>query len=233
MRCRRVRSLLSAISFRDDVPGRQSLAVREHLSSCADCRKEASLLESLKAGGQEMPGFALPGDFNVKLLNRIAQVRYKETRTKAYLPRNAPVIGWRKVVPAMVTVALAVTLVSLGDFKLPGSGEPTQVASVAGSLNDDYLTAQPVDNPNLSTALQNSWSFQNQFVNSERITTMSRSLLSGGNFGGAQLTGSFGNLTTVTYDGSRPVMSMKRLTPRHHVFRVVVTPAQGGSTAIY
>lgn len=103
MHCRKVRSLLSA-ACSDELDSRQQAVVKDHLVSCPSCRKEASYYSSLRLAARELPKRTPSEDFNTRLLNRIAQERFQETRTRAYLPRRAPRLTWRTLAPVLVTV---------------------------------------------------------------------------------------------------------------------------------
>jgi len=151
MRCRKVRSYLSAYS-NSELTGRRLIVVREHLSTCAECRKEEAIYKSMRRAGKDLSDVSLSGDFNARLLDRIAQERYSETRTRAYLPRTAPAVQWWKVVPAVTTALL---LVFFGvNTLIPMLNQDIQQLAVGDeSLDNSYLTVQPTDNPNLEVDL--------------------------------------------------------------------------------
>ncbi len=171
MRCRRVRSYLSAYS-NGELSGRNRLAVSEHLSTCSACRKEAAIYNSIIESRPKLGELKVSDDFNTKLLNRIAQERFAETRTRAYLPRTAPRIVWGRAIPAVVSACL-VLLVSVAVLS-PGLRESTDPVS-AGSraLNDAYKTVQPIANPNMTAKLDQSWSLDDQLARMERASSIS------------------------------------------------------------
>ena len=176
MRCRKVRSLLSTYS-RDELVGRQQAEVREHLAACADCRKEAATIASLRQAARELPRLSVSDDFTTKLLNKVAQERFAETRTRAYMPKRPPIVSWRVVVPALAMSAL-VLVVAVGLF-LPGADNPGMLAGT--QLGDDaYRTVQPQDNPNLNTPLQRNWSVNNVLARLDRVSQVSSRLSPGG-----------------------------------------------------
>ena len=185
MRCRKVRSCLSAYS-NSELIGRDAVAVREHLSICATCRKEEALLVSLHEGARELTGPTLSADFNTKVLNRIAQERFAETRTRSYAPRPAPLVMWRQVIPAFVAT-LAVVFVAVTFFKSGHYSEPAGIASVSdnGALDNSYLTAQPEHNPNMTNAVsvQKDWSLSTQLAQTERANRICGQLSSSTGFG--------------------------------------------------
>ena len=151
MRCRKVRSYLSAYS-NDELDGRRLLAVREHLSTCSECRREEAVYRSIRKAGKVMPTAAtLSDDFNTRLLNRIAQERFTETRTKAYMPRTAPRVAWWKVVPSVASVLILVLLAyNTFFYSHPWDINSGQSATAGSSnLDDAYLTAMPTNNPNM------------------------------------------------------------------------------------
>ncbi|MEW6049966.1 MAG: zf-HC2 domain-containing protein [Candidatus Zixiibacteriota bacterium] len=184
MRCRKVRSYLSAYS-NGEMTGRDLVAVREHLSTCAACRREESAFSSIR---QTLPTLATPAisaDFNTKLLNRIARERFAETRTRAYLPHRAPALSWRQVlVGAVSVVAVALVAVSLLRQSQPIVQTPQPVVADGMSLLDDsYLTAQPYNNPNLTVNVQKDWSLNTQLARAERAGRISGQLTRSGGFG--------------------------------------------------
>jgi len=127
----------------------------------------------------EFTRLQVSADFNNRLMERIAQERYAETRakarTKAFLPQEAPLFAYRRLVPALVSVtavaALAFVSVQQGIFDTnknqiatqQNSGQtsvaftpvlspndPALEAPTLGErlgLSDEYMTAQPVNNP--------------------------------------------------------------------------------------
>lgn len=174
MRCQRVRSCLSAYC-KDELTGREVLAVREHLSICPACRKEEVLVRNMEAAAHELPKTALSGDFNTRLLNRIAQERFAETRTKAYLPQRAPRFAWRTLAPAL-TSALVIAVVAIGFMTSPQQSNDTATGL---AQSDDYRTVQPINNPNM---LHKNWSLRGQLAQTERLGRISGMLTASSNF---------------------------------------------------
>lgn len=174
MRCRKVRSCLSAYC-KDELSGSRKLAVSEHLSTCSDCRREESEYRSMLEALGQVPAFGVSDDFNNKLFNRIAEERFAETRSKAYLPTRAPLLGWTRLVPA---VAAACLLLVVGVMFLAGSPESPSpmMASGPDSGTDEYLTAQPVNNPNMTASLEKDWTLNTQIARAERLSRISRSV---------------------------------------------------------
>ncbi|MDD3731238.1 MAG: zf-HC2 domain-containing protein [candidate division Zixibacteria bacterium] len=151
MRCRKARSYLSAYS-NNELTGRRLIAVREHLSTCTACRKEELIYRSLNRVGKELSEVPVSADFNARLLDRIARERFAETRTKAYLPRTAPVLQWWKVIPSVASV-IVVCLLAYQTFRPSPGYHPERLAHSDDSLDDSYLTVQPVNNPNMEVDL--------------------------------------------------------------------------------
>ncbi len=177
MRCRRARSYLSAYCS-DELNGRRKLAVSEHLATCSSCRKEEAFYRSLNGAGSAMSSKTVSKDFNTALLNRIAQERFAETRTKAYLPHTAPRFAWGKVLPVMVS-ACVVALMAV--FTVSPSFHSTGFSAQAG-LNDSYLTVQPTNNPNMTVSMHKGWSLSNQLARARRINDISNSVARTGGF---------------------------------------------------
>lgn len=180
MRCQKVRSFLSAYC-NDELDSRKKMAVGDHLSDCAACRKEEAFYRSIKKATPAVGSLKVSGGFNDKLLNRIAQERFKETRTKAYLPKPAPVLSWGKVVPVVASTFVMV-LVAFSLF-LNGGENPInpQMANVDQSKLD-YMTVQPTNNPNMTVNADKSWSFNQQLAKAERVTRISRNMTQGQSF---------------------------------------------------
>ena len=174
MRCRKVRSYLSAYC-NNELSESGRLSVSEHLSTCSSCRKEAAIYISLNKARSETERLKVSDDFNANLLNRIAQERFAETRTQAYLPSTAPRIVWGRAIPAFVTACLVI-VVSAVVFS-PGIRDNIGVISTASNnMDDSYLTAQPTNNPNLTVNLDHRWSFSDQLARAERLSQLSHSM---------------------------------------------------------
>lgn len=170
MRCQRVRSCLSTYC-KDELTGRRMLAVREHLATCESCRREELAYRMLFRGATELSLSSLPPDFTTQVLNRVATERFSETRTKAYLPKPAPRVLWRHVAPVMAG-ALILAVVAIGAF-VPRDGTPMMsFAKTPAPLDDSYLTAQPDNNPNVTTPLSKDWSLRDQLAQSERMSRL-------------------------------------------------------------
>lgn len=170
MRCLKVRSCLQAY-FKGELTGREVLAVREHLATCASCRHEEVALRALSTSARELPTATLPAEFNTRLLNRIAQERFAETRSKAYFPKPAPSLVWRRAVPVLAS-ALVIAVVAVGMF---APKEQTAVSFSTGTaqLDNSYLTVQPNQNPNMSERLSQGWSLKAHLAQHERMNRLS------------------------------------------------------------
>lgn len=210
MRCQKVRSYLSAYC-NDELAGRKKLAIDEHLSSCALCRKEESLYNAMFSAKDEIGTLKVSDDFNNTLLNRIANERFAETRTKAYLPQKPPLMVWSKVVPAVAS-AFVVVFALFSLFSIDMNTERDNFANQGNNLDDSYLTVQPTNNPNM----KKDWSLDNHLARVERSNRISRNMIQAGSFSGRQ------NMTlasassqnkapipyTVTYYQVRPVIRL-------------------------
>ncbi len=180
MRCQKVRSYLSAYC-NDELEGRKKLAVDKHLSSCALCRKEESLYNTMFAATTEVDSLHVSKDFNNLLLNRIANERFAETRSKAYHVQKPPLFVWSKAVPAVASAFVVVfTLFSL--FSHGPDTTRDNFAHQESSLDDSYLTAQPTNNPNMNK----NWSLDNHLARVERSNRISRNMMPAGSFSGGQ-----------------------------------------------
>jgi len=172
--------------------GRDLVAVREHISTCAECRREEALFGSIRQSAPVLKAQPLSSDFNTKLLNRIAQERFAETRTRAFLPHRAPAIPWGRVVPVVASV-MVVALVAVGVLRSDRFVQPSAPQAVAtvstnadgqAILDDSYLTAQPSHNPNMAGAMQKEWSLNTQLARAERASRITGQLTRSGGFAG-------------------------------------------------
>jgi hypothetical protein len=117
-------------------------------------KQEALIFKKIKDGTRQFEEIKLSDDFNTRLLNRIAQERFAETRTKAYLPSRVPGLWRRIAVPAMTTMAVALfCLVGYSTYQnMPQSDQMlAQAVSPDQQLGDDdsYLYVSSANNPNL------------------------------------------------------------------------------------
>ncbi len=183
MRCRKARSFLSAYC-NDELSGRKAQLVSEHMATCSDGRREEAFYRSLSEAGSSLTGLKVSGDFNARLLNRVAQERFAETRSKAFLPQKPPTVTWGRLLPATVAACmlLLVGVVSFQSFPL---GSDQQAGIVGSGQDDSYLTVQPTSNPNLAANLHKEWSLTAQLARSERISQISNALSGAGSFGGS------------------------------------------------
>ncbi|MBN1213363.1 MAG: zf-HC2 domain-containing protein [candidate division Zixibacteria bacterium] len=223
MRCRKARSYLSAYS-NNELTGRRLIAVREHLSTCTACRKEEAVYRSLRRVGKELPEVSVSGDFNARLLNRIAEERFAETRTRAYLPRTAPVVQWWKVVPSVVSV-LILFLLAYNTFRPTFNNQPVSIAEVDESLDNTYLTVLPVNNPNMEVDLNKLLA---KVERSDRITA---ALTRADGFSTRQ---PFDTWVNVSSSNQVPyVNNYYRINPIIRVYQYQVAPSTGGIEKVY
>lgn len=176
MHCRRVRSYLSAYS-NDELNGAVLREVREHLSNCRECRSEEAVYRSVRLAARQLPAAHVGADFNARILDRVARERFAETRTKAYLPKPAPSIIWRRLVPVVSSV-FVVALMAIGVAKFTGTpAVDTTSGSQAVDIgkNDDYLTAQPVN-------LNRDWTLNNHLAQSDRMSALTTSMTQASGF---------------------------------------------------
>ncbi len=171
MRCRKVRSFLSAYS-KDELHARRKVAVGEHLSNCADCREELQRLRAISQGMTEVERYTVSEEFNARLLNRIAQERFAETRTNAHFPpRRVPWFRWERAIPAVVTAAVVLLVAILGGAEyLPfGGGTANGPGVVGASLTGMFDRAtfeqvQPMDKD---------WSLRDHMAQIDRVNRLS------------------------------------------------------------
>lgn len=155
MRCRKVRSFLSAYS-KEEVSAGMAAKIKTHMDDCASCRRELEAVRSVQAMVKGIPGRRTADDFTARLLTRVAQERFAETRTKAYLPKRIPLLGGVRLAmittTAVVVLALGVSF-NVGErFLSPSMPQATLTSATPGSAvdEDSYLKVQPTDNPLLN-----------------------------------------------------------------------------------
>ncbi len=222
MRCRKVRSLLSA-ACSDELDARQHASVREHVADCPSCKREYAYYSSIREAGREISDAPVSDDFNARLLNRIAEERFAETRTKAYLPKRAPQFQWRSLVPVAVVAGL-LAVVTLNVYQPePPVSTVGRTASALSHMDDAYLTAQPSGNPNVTVAMEDSWTLNQKLARTERLDQISRRLTSNRMFMN-QLTGG----TRVPGLGLVPVQGRYLQMPRI-TYRIYWVGVPGGS----
>ncbi len=232
MRCQRVRSYLSAYC-REELIGRQQLAVKEHLAGCESCRRQEEFQRVMIQKLADLRGPALPADFNTKLLNRLAQERFSETRTKAYLPKRAPTVMWSRLVPVLagVSVVLFAAVSMLGNRF--GVSETSWASSgLSSPLDDSYLTVQPIGNRNMTSKLRQDWTLESQMRQTARFNRLSGMLTSSNGFGSE----SHGTLEmTNPFTGERMpyTVIIFRMRPVVRVYEPNSTPQVEGANSIY
>ncbi len=216
MRCQKVRSYLSAYC-NDELIGRRLMALGDHLANCKSCRQDEQKFREIMRSSKELGSFKVSEGFNNRLLDRIAHERFAETRTKAFLPRPAPSLLVRRLVAAVVTAALVVS-VGINYFSTDNNaGTNRTLAKGSQSISDSYLTAQPLNNPNLTGTLHKGWTLDGELARSERINRISNQLTYSSPF---SLAGSRANTSVTTRSfGSGPyVNGFYRIRPVIRVF---------------
>lgn len=230
MRCQRVRSYLSAYC-REELIGRKRLAVQEHLAGCESCRRQEEFQRVMNHHMVELRGPALPGDFNTKLLNRLAQERFNETRTKAYLPRRAPIFVWRRLVPVLAGLSVVLfAAVSMVGNRYGGPGALFKLSGLGG--DDSYLTVQPYGNPNMTTELRKDWTLEAQMRQAARVNRISGLLTSSNGFG-SETHGTLEMTNPFTGERMPYTVVIFRMRPVVRVYEPSNTPQVEGANSIY
>lgn len=181
MRSRKVRSFLSAYC-NDELEGKRQDAVREHVAHDDSLQNEARAYSAIRQAAQDLPEQQVSADFNNKLLNRIAQERFTETRTRAHLPRlTVPRPVWLKAVPVVVS-AVVVVFLAIGLMGPESNLLSPNTAAGDNGLDDRYLTAQPTDNPNVTHQLPTNWSLDRAMQRSQRINRLTSTMTASNGF---------------------------------------------------
>ena len=210
MRCRKVRSFLSAYCS-GELDRRHNRAVSEHLLTCAACRREEAVYRQMAEAVAEVPQMGITEDFNSRLLNRIAQERFAETRTKAYMPKPAPLFLWRRVAPVLATFCLAVFVVFSGLGPILDRG-PDNVSD-EGNLDNSYLTAQPDSNPNMTVHMTRDWSLNGQLARAERVSRISNQVAPASSYAGWSDARSLTTMVSSGYRSAPYSTSLSRMRP--------------------
>jgi hypothetical protein len=155
MRCRKVRSCLSAFCRGEIAPGVAGDITR-HIDGCPSCRREAEAFRAVNRMLTQQTPLKTGDDFSARLFARIANENFAEKREKAYLPGRIPLVGASRLAVVAVT-AVVVLLVGAG-INLSQMAGPSSVplalstsTGSGGSDNDLYLTVQPTHNPLLNS----------------------------------------------------------------------------------
>lgn len=155
MRCRKVRSFLSTYS-KNEISAGTAAKIKRHLDECVSCRRELEMVQSVQAMVKGMAPRKTSDDFTARVLSRVAQERFAETKSKAYLPGRIPLLGGVRLAMvstvAVVVLALGISFNTGHVFVSPSMPQATLTAPAPGSTgaDDRYLTAQPTDNPLLN-----------------------------------------------------------------------------------
>ncbi|MFZ1684237.1 MAG: zf-HC2 domain-containing protein [Candidatus Zixiibacteriota bacterium] len=231
MRCRKVRSCLSAYC-KDELAGRQLLAVKSHLGECEDCRKQEEFVRVMHQKTAELKGPALSMDFNTKLLNRIGQERFGETRTRAYLPKRAPLVMWRRVVPVLASVAVvAFAIVSMGQGDSTGRNQFFS-SNLFGFGGGSYQNCQPTNNPGYAAQLRRDWSLKSQMEQTARLNRLSVMLVGDNDFVSTGCCPS-GCLDSYAGRGMSQTTAYFRIRPLLRVYEPNVAPRMQEAGSIY
>jgi anti-sigma factor RsiW len=187
MRCQRVRYYLSAYC-RDELPGGKRKAIAAHLQICSECRREEAVQVEMAGAAKGLPSYEVAGDFNTRLLNRIAAERFHETRTRAFFPKRVPLVNWGRAVPIMVAACFVLAFVFAGGMKniFIRTNESAMTAQVDVShengMDNSYMTVQPQANRTFAQHANSGWTFRKQVARANRIRGLMNSLASDGAF---------------------------------------------------
>lgn len=220
MRFRKVRSYLSAYS-NDELTDRQREAVRERLAKDSLLRAEELAFRAMRESAKELPPMTVSDEFNSRLLNRIAHERFAETRGNAMLPRKrVPAPLWWRAVPVAVTAVLLIAAV-VGSGSFEHFFAPSAPMASHNSLDDAYLTVQPVNNPNLAVPLGSGWSLERELQRSQRVSQIFSALTSDDGFMTFGRFAGQGQNVSVRSDGLSPYLNdYYRVRPVLRVYRV-------------
>ncbi len=109
-------------------------------------------------------------DFNARLMDRLAQERFSETRSKAYLPKKrVPVVSLTRISAVVAAACFVFAFIFAGGIEkfLTPTERPTIAETADPLLNDDYQTVQPQSEH---------WVFKDQLQRATRIKSMMQRL---------------------------------------------------------
>lgn len=169
MRCQKVRSFLSAYC-KGELVEKRTGAIAEHLEGCIRCRYEEAAYRELNKSVGELSGYTVSGDFNSLLLKRVANERFKETRSKAYLPKKIPMVTFNRLAPVFATACFIFAFIFSGgmDLFIDTKEAPTYVTI---ELDNSYMTVQP------------EWEFNKEVARATRINGLMNQLSNQSSFG--------------------------------------------------
>lgn len=167
MRCQRVRSFLSAYC-KGELIEKRSDAISAHLEGCPKCRYEETAYREMNKSVGELSGITVSDDFNSRLLKRVADERYKETRSKAYLPKKIPVVTLNRLAPVFAAACFIFAFIFSGGTDL---FKDTPEGPIYTEVNDSYLTVQP------------EWEFNKEVERATRINGLMNQLSNRSSFG--------------------------------------------------
>ena len=160
MRCRKVRYFLSAYC-KDELSERRTKAVREHLDNRPECRREEAAVREMQSTIGDLKGFTVSPDFNSRLLKRIAEERFKETRTKAFMPKRIPIFSLNRVAPIVAAACFVFAFIFAGGIDgILINEEPP--ATAINQPDNSYATVRENTNQTANVHRTKDWAFQQQ-----------------------------------------------------------------------
>lgn len=193
MRCQKVRSCLSAYCNQELTEDR-TLAVRAHLAGCSSCRAAERSWLSLRDASKQMPMTTVSQDFNTRLLNRLAEEKFAETRQRVPQPSSLGWLRFRQLIPALAGVAAVSLLAATGMMQrgialvpelLAGTNGSEQGQAAVAGLDNSYLTVQPgsAQQHRLGAPLHADQTLAHSLAFSDRVSRLSRGLSPQSGFG--------------------------------------------------
>ena len=181
MRCQRVRSFLSAYC-KGELTEKRSGAIAVHLEDCPGCcDEETAYREMYKSVGQ-LSCCPVSDDFNSQLLKRVADERFKETRTKAYIPKKIPVVTFNRLAPVFAAACFIFAFIFSGGTELfiNSSEGPEYTAT---ELNESYKDILPEKDHILNPKPGSEWAFSKEVARATRINGLMNQMASQNSFG--------------------------------------------------
>lgn len=181
MRCQRVRSFLSAYC-KGELTEKRSGAIAVHLEGCPQCCHEEAAYRDMNKSVGQLSCCTVSDDFNSQLLKRVADERFKETRTKAYIPKKIPVVTLNRLAPVFAAACFIFAFIFTGGTNL-FIGESETTAYVATDLNESYKDIQPETDHVLSHPTTGEWAFSKEVARATRINGLMSKMAGRNSFG--------------------------------------------------
>jgi hypothetical protein len=138
------------------------------LENCPDCRREEAIVRELHSAIDGVETYAVSPDFNSRLLKRIAEERFKETRTKAFMPKKIPILSLNRIAPVVAAACFVFAFIFAGGIdRIIVNDESPVVATI--EPDNSYATVRENRDQTVNAYRTQDWAFQKQLARANRI----------------------------------------------------------------